>query len=65
MNIGTLFAYLIGRREAILAVANTPSAVWLGMLLVISAGFAREYDAQYLPGKPWYLIHWLNHRLWR
>lgn len=56
MNIRTLIAFLAGRRQAILDVADTPGAVWLGMLLVLSAGFAREYDAQYLLREPWYLL---------
>ena len=55
MTISTLFQYLTGKREAILRIANTPSAIWLGMLFVMSAAFAREYDAEDLRSDPWYL----------
>jgi len=55
MKVSTLFSYLAGRREAILEIAGDPKAVRIGMLLVLSAAFAREYDAEYLPAKPWLL----------
>src|SRR6187397_2748997 len=44
MTITTLGQYLCGNRSAILRVAASPDALWLGGLLVISAGLAREYD---------------------
>ena len=56
MSISTLIGYLVGRRRAILAVATTRSAVWLGLVFVISAGFAREYDGEDLLHAPWHLV---------
>jgi hypothetical protein len=56
MSIRTLFKYLIGDRTAILTVANSPQAIWLGAIFVVSAGLAREYDAKDLTHEPWYLI---------
>ena len=48
--------YLIGRRDAIEQIARTPRAVWLGLLFVLSAGFAREYDGEYLIAESWHLL---------
>lgn len=56
MTISTLIGYLVGRRQAILDVATTRSAVWLGLVFVISAGFAREYDGEDLLHAPWHLF---------
>ena len=56
MSIATLLKYLVGSRAAILRIVNTPSAIWLGALLVVSAGLAREYDAKDLTREPWYLL---------
>jgi hypothetical protein len=53
MNIRTLLGFLLGRRAAILAMASCPHALWLGLLFVISAGFAREYDGEDLVHEPW------------
>ena len=55
MTISTLIRYLVGHRRAILEVAESKSAVWLGLLFVISAGFAREYDGVDLLHEPWHL----------
>jgi hypothetical protein len=55
MTVATLFCYLAGQRSAILEIAGTKSAVWLGLLFVLSAGFAREYDGQDLRHEPWHL----------
>ncbi len=41
----SLLCFLFGDRRAILAAAGTRSLVWLGLLFVLSAGLAREYDA--------------------
>lgn len=56
MSIGTLFRYLIGRRDAIEAIAGNRHALWIGFLFVLSAGFAREYDGEDLWNEPWHLL---------
>ena len=56
MSIRTLLRCLIGNRDAILRIAGTPSAIWLGTLFVVSAGLAREYDAKDLYHEPWHLV---------
>jgi hypothetical protein len=55
MSVWTLCGFLLGRRNAIQKVAETRSAVWLGLLFVISAGLAREYDGEDLLHEPWHL----------
>jgi hypothetical protein len=45
--------FLFGRRDSIVKAANSPGAVWIGFLFVLSAGFAREYDGAYLFREPW------------
>ena len=52
----TLSGYLFGGREAILAATNTPGCLWLGLLFVLSAGFAREYNKEDLLREPWHLL---------
>ncbi len=56
MSIATLLKYLVGERTAILRIASTRSAIWLGALFVLAAGFAREYDAKDLSSEPWFLV---------
>ncbi len=56
MTIRTLLRYLIGDRQAILAIAADRQALWLGLLFVLSAGFARDYDGQDLLHEPWHLL---------
>ncbi len=56
INITTLGKYLIGNRDAIHKIAKQPKLLWLGILFVFSAGFAREYDAEDLLREPWYLL---------
>jgi hypothetical protein len=56
MGTGTLLRYLIGDREAILAIAGNRHALWIGLLFVLSAGFAREYDGEDLLHEPWHLL---------
>ncbi len=56
MSITTVLGYLLGRRKAILCIAATPGATWLGLLLVMSAGFAREYDGEDLLAASWHLL---------
>jgi hypothetical protein len=51
---GLLASYLAGRATAIRRIAAAPSAVRVGLLFVLSAGLAREYDNEYLLGEPWY-----------
>ena len=55
MRVYTLVRYLLGKRQDILQVAASSRAVWLGMVFVISAGFAREYDGEDLLHEPWHL----------
>lgn len=52
----TLIWFLMGRRSAILDVAASPYALVLGGVLVLSAGFAREYDGEDLLHEPWHLL---------
>jgi hypothetical protein len=56
MRIRTLFRYLVGDRGAIVEIATDPRAVWTGLLFVLSAGFAREYDVTDLLHEPWHLL---------
>src|SRR6478609_360522 len=56
MGIGTLFRYLIGDREAILAIAGSRHSLWVGLLFVLSAGLAREYDGEDLLHEPWHVF---------
>jgi hypothetical protein len=56
VGIGTLARYLIGDRGAILEVAANRHALWVGVLFVLSAGFAREYDGEDLLHEPWHLL---------
>lgn len=53
---GTIVAYLIGNERAILKIAHCRNSVGLGALLVLSAGFAREYDGEDLLHEPWHLL---------
>lgn len=55
MNAKTLFKYLLGNRQAILAIAGDRRALLTGGLFVLSAGLARNYDTRYLPEEPWAL----------
>ena len=48
--------YLVGNREAILAFASSRQTLWLGLLFVLSAGLAREYDAADLLYEPWHAL---------
>ena len=52
----TLLGFLLFRRDSILSIASSSSARWLGMIFVLSAGFAREYDGEYLLAEPWHLL---------
>ncbi len=52
----TILRYLFGDKQAIQSLLECPRALWLGLIFVISAGFAREYDAESLWHEPWYLL---------
>jgi len=52
----TLIQYLFGGREAILRVARSPQALGLGLVFVLAAGFAREYDGEDLLHEPWHVL---------
>jgi hypothetical protein len=56
MGIGTLLRYLIGDRTAIQEIAASRRALWVGLLFVVSAGLAREYDGEDLLHEPWHAL---------
>lgn len=56
MRVRTLVLYLISNRQAILDLAADRRALWVGLLFVLSAGFAREYDGADLLRQPWLLL---------
>ena len=56
MGIGTLLRYLIGDRAAIQEIAGSRRALWVGLVFVVSAGLAREYDGEDLLHEPWYAL---------
>jgi hypothetical protein len=51
-----IFAYLIGRRRAILEIAANRKALVVAALLVLSAALARNYDRASLMHEPWRLL---------
>ncbi|MGE5192272.1 MAG: hypothetical protein ACM3U2_07180 [Deltaproteobacteria bacterium] len=56
MTVMTLLKYLIGNRQAILDIAGSRQSLWIGLLFVLSAGLAREYDGADLWHEPWHLV---------
>jgi hypothetical protein len=56
MRISTLLRYLLGDRQAILAVAANRATLWLGLLFVLSAALARDYDGEDLLHEPRHLL---------
>src|SRR6266481_654320 len=56
MRIRTWLRYLIGDRQAILEIAQDRRALGLGLLFVLSAGLAREYDGEDLLQEPWHVV---------
>lgn len=44
--------YLIGNEAAIRAMAQQKNALWMGVVLVLTAGIAREYDQTYFLANP-------------
>jgi hypothetical protein len=56
MSLLTLFQFLFGGRDATLRIARSHQALWLGLLFVLAAGFAREYDGEDLLHEPWHVL---------
>jgi hypothetical protein len=56
MTLSTLPRFLIGQRQAIVEIVSCRASLWLGMLFVLSAGFAREYNQEDLLHDPWYVL---------
>jgi hypothetical protein len=52
-----LLLYLVGNRAASLTLAAHPHAWIVGLIFVLSAGFAREYDGEDLLHAPWVLLY--------
>ena len=52
----TMIGFLLGRKASILTIYNCPKILWVGALLVLSAGFAREYDGEDLLSEPWHVL---------
>jgi hypothetical protein len=49
--------FLVGRREAIMRAAGCcPNLIWIGLVFVLSAGLAREYDGAYWLGEWWHFL---------
>ena len=55
MNLQTILGFLCFNAKAIRKIAGNKLATLAGFLFVISAGFAREYDGEYLFAEPWHL----------
>ena len=56
MTASTLVRFLLGDRRAILDVAASRRGWLAGLLLVLSAGLAREYDHEDLLREPWHAL---------
>jgi len=56
LRIHDYAAYLVGNRRAILRIATSKGALWIGSIFVLSAGLAREYDGEDLRAEPWHLL---------
>lgn len=52
----TIVKFLMFDADAIKQIATSKTATWIGLLFVISAGFAREYDGEYLIAESWHLL---------
>ena len=48
--------FLIGHERSILGIAKSRQAIWVALLLVVSAGFARQYDSPSLSSEPWSML---------
>lgn len=53
---GTLLRFLIGDPDAIHAIATAPGTLATGLVFVLTAGLAREYDGQDLLHEPWHAL---------
>ncbi len=56
MTPWTLLRYLTGDHQAILELASSRWTLVIGLLFVLSAGFAREYDGEDLLHEPWHVV---------
>src|SRR5262245_42702691 len=56
LTLKTWLGFLVGNRAAIMSVAGCRKSLWVGVLFVLSAGLAREYDGAYLLREPWHLV---------
>jgi hypothetical protein len=56
VSLATICRFLVGQRDAIRQISDSRGALWLGLLFVLSAGFAREYDGEDLLHEPWHLL---------
>ena len=56
LSLTTLLQFLIGRREAIEAIAGNRKALLVGFLFCFSAALARHYDGKYLVQEPWFIL---------
>ena len=52
----TIIKFLCFDRDSILQIAGSRWATVVGFLFVVSAGFAREYDGEYLVAEPWHVL---------
>lgn len=55
LSLRSIIHFLGFQSAAILQVAANRHATWVGLLFVLSAGFAREYDGEYLLAEPWHV----------
>ena len=56
ITLRTIVQFLAFQESAHRSVMQSRDMRWLGVLLVLSAGFAREYDGEYLLADWWYLV---------
>lgn len=56
VTVRTTVRFLIGNRKAIEDIAACPSALWLGLALVMTGALARNYDTEDLLHEPWHLL---------
>lgn len=56
IDLRTILGFLLMDQRAIRVVALSKTATIVGLLFVISAGFAREYDGEDLMTEPWHLL---------
>lgn len=56
LTLVDLLYFYTGQERGIEAVASNPQSVWVGLVFVLLAGLAREYDAEYLLAEPYHLF---------